>query len=119
MNDVRLPGASYSVYGVDVAEYAEDLGCVVAGHGRRSYAAINAVIRVHSGWGSDHKNKVRALWVVLSDTCGCTAAQHELHTDCGFYGLPLCRDDYTTWIPEFSSVDTPGWVPVLEVCWYP
>jgi hypothetical protein len=43
VNDVELPDADYSVYGVDVARYEDDGDCqgvVAAGHGRRSYAAI-------------------------------------------------------------------------------
>lgn len=138
MNDVRLPEAEYSVYDVDVVRYAgePDYGVIVAGHGRRSYAAINSVIRKELGrdeplcneLGHELQTTMRELqktitarWVVFVYTCGCTEAQHVEHDDgvdcpCEYYSLPPCSD-YNECLITYSSADTPDATPVLEVLW--
>jgi hypothetical protein len=113
-----------SVYGVSIAWCDTNNAFIVAGHGRRSYAAVNNVIR--GEWGPRHAygKNVKAIWVVLVDTCGCTVNLHDMHVDddiecvddCEHYGLPPCCDDYT-WKTEPASAETPGAVPVLEVRW--
>ena len=123
MSDV-LPGIDYSVYGVSIAWCDTNNAFIGVGHGRRSYAAVNNAIR--GKWGPRHAygKNVKAIWVVLVDTCGCTLNLHDMHVDddiecvddCEHYGLPPCCDDYT-WKTEPASAETPGAVPVLEVRW--
>lgn len=149
VNDVKLPEAEYSVYGVDVVGYAgePDAGVITAGHGRRSYAAINRAIRVELGRDlrfrtelghnlqdaaiaraerrgaiRDFQKTITARWVVFVYTCGCTKDQHVEHdaddADCPCEYYGLPPCcDYYPSLICHASADTTGAIPVLEVLW--
>lgn len=117
-----LPYVDHVFYGRPVAGYDEGAGCIVGGHDRRAYAAVNRMCREEGSFGRAVRVPTDARWVVLHTTCGCTSEQHAEHVDCydeyeeQRCGLPPCGDEYA-WMPTTAGPSTPGAVPVLEVCW--
>lgn len=137
-----FPRRDYVWYGRGVAQYGEGEGFVVAGHDRRSWAALNAMVRDCDGRGlwPGLRGKVTARWTIFHETCGCTDEQHALHgapvpeeleddedahdayRDCYEAcveirsGLPPCGDDYA-WMTDHVKPGTPGAVPILELRW--
>ncbi|HZD14896.1 MAG TPA: hypothetical protein VE196_07165 [Pseudonocardiaceae bacterium] len=130
------PAGEYVFYGVPVAAYIEDSGVLVAGHGRRSWAALNAYYR---GERIDPRT-VTAKWVTFVETCGCTAEQHDAHlaeqraaylkdlagdylgddfpdcdSHCAHPGLPPCETTMFAWRTETVDPAAPAAMPALEL----
>lgn len=144
---LMLPAFEHVFYGRPVASYAEDFGFIVAGHDRRSYAAVNRAVKVAiaeydgSHAGRNRHVPIKVGWYVIHQTCGCTDAEHALHgapipeelEDATDEALDPYRDCYEacreersglppcgdeySWMVEHATESTPGVVPVLEVTW--
>jgi hypothetical protein len=133
-----MPSWEHVYYGVPVAPYIEDSGVlVVAGHGRRSLAALHAYCRGKWSYKLD-PSKVTAKWVSFVETCGCTEEQHAAHLaaqrdaylkelrgeyldddfpgcGCANPGLPPCETDMFAWRTKTVEPGTPGAIAALEV----
>ncbi|MBO0850014.1 MAG: hypothetical protein J2P20_11165 [Pseudonocardia sp.] len=116
-----------SHYGVSVWLLGEDgdQGWMIAGHGRRAYAALKREARECAPlWGHSraHRDGIERLWVLFHDRCGHTEAEHATHLaedmdDCGcdWDGLPPCEPDRYAWRYVAVSEGTDGALPVLRV----
>lgn len=118
-----------SHYGVSVWLLGEDCdqGWMVAGHGRRAYAALNREARESDDdpwWWRDRgrDRPIERLWVLFYDRCGHTETQHDAHVaedlddcDCRWDGLPPCEPDRYAWRFEVVPEGTQGALPVLRV----
>jgi hypothetical protein len=107
-----------------------DEGALAEGHDHRALAAINTLGREEycRDWAAARLPAER-LWVLLTDTCGCTPEQHTDHDhraitdpdwdDCPCpddrCGLPPCQPDVFAWRYTRANADTPGAVAVTLV----
>jgi hypothetical protein len=145
VTDHKLPSHDYTWYGCQVAHYDEHEGFIVTGHGRRSYAALNGMVRDQDGRRCANPKKIKKGWALFDKECGCTEEQHALHgqplpdgieeyseeaeayDDCDSHcgencGLPPCGDEYG-WMMHWARVGDDGQppasaVPILEYRWY-
>lgn len=119
-----FPPSEHVCYGVPVAAYDGGDGYMVAGQGRRSWAALNAVVRGEYGRRQIDRSRVVARRVWFADECGCTEDQHVEHIaddvdcieHCDSYGLPPCDDRYG-WVANPAKESDPNSMPALE--WRP
>jgi hypothetical protein len=128
----ELPSFDHTKYGRQVAEYNECEGFVVAGHDRRSWAALrNHVHEIDGAPGVLYRvnpERVSVRWVVFEESCGCEPEQHSQHfikdelngdwwdCPCEFTGLAPCSDEFS-WLSVSSKEDVVGSVPILEWRW--
>lgn len=134
-----FPTKDYTWYGRSAAHFGEDTdGIIVAGHDRRSWAALRAACRDYDSSVLEDMVPARDVsvhWATFSTGCGCTEEQHALHgteppegedpdddrhsdcyEHCATHGLPPCSDQWG-WVMHSTGQPTPGAVPILEYRW--
>lgn len=128
-----IPNPDHTRYGRQIAEYDDWEGFVVAGHDRRSWAALRrhacSVDGIHGKPYRVDRKRVDVRWVTFAERCGCTEAEHVEHLieeddpddnwhgcDCEYPGLLPCSDQYS-WMSTAAAEDSPGATPILEFRW--
>jgi hypothetical protein len=129
MADIELPNFEHTRYGRQIAEYDDCEGFVVAGHDRRSWAALLEQVRDVDRWYRVDPKKVAVRWVTFAEECGCTEAEHATHLvleedprerwhdcTCENPGLRPCSDNYS-WLANAAEESDPDATPILEWRW--